>query len=369
MTLTTRHTATGQRVTERAAWLFYTVAALGSSIGQIWVAVTLAPWPATMPWWPRALLVLPFTVVIDLGGVVTAAFADARRRLGETAYGWRLLSAGSVTLGVAINVLGHRHTPYLSAVFGGLGVFAYTVWLLHSAARRRDALRAAGKLTDTGPVYGLTQWWHEPVVTRRARDLALQHGHPVRQSLALARQQLRDERRAAALAEHVEALISARHDDPVLAAIAVTTLDIDAVSAALTTQADVDGWARAIGVDLVPPTVQPATSTSPTSPVTLDLENDTGPDKAELPKDVLRRVPVQQADYDQWRHIWNTWQRQPDNTHHTIAEHHHISTRQAQWIRAAGTAGLLDSPTPPITRLLRIIQANGHTPGGLPTAS
>jgi hypothetical protein len=346
------------RIAERAAWAFYLIAAAGSSVGQIWVAVTVPPWPDQIAWWWRALLVLPFAVVIDLGGVVTAAFADTRRRIGETATGWRLLSAGSAALAVAINLFGHHHTPYLAAVFGGLSVFAYTVWLLHSAARRRDALRAAGKLTATGPVYGLLQWWREPAVTRRAKALALRHGYPVQQSLALARQQLRDERRTAALSGHVEALIRARHDDPTLAAIAVTTLDIDAVATALSAQADIDGWARAIGVDLLPPTPEPPSGTA-----TPDLSAlDAAPDVAELPKDVLRRVPVQQNEYDQWRTIWRSWQQQPDDSHHTIAARHDISARQAQWIRAAGTAGLLDAAIPPITRLQRLIQANGHTP-------
>ncbi|GIF02013.1 hypothetical protein [Paractinoplanes rishiriensis] len=356
--------STTSRLTERAAWAFYLIAAAGSSVGQIWVAVTTPPWPDTIAWWWRALLVLPFAVVIDLGGVVTAAFADTRRRLGENATGWRLLSAGSAVLAVAINVIGHHHTPYLAAVFGGLGVFAYTVWPLHSAARRRDALRAIGKLTDTAPVYGLIQWWREPAVTRRACALAVQHGYSVQQSLTLARAQLRDERRTAALSIHVETLIRARHDDPTLAAIAATTIDIDAVAAALSAQADIDGWARAIGVDLVPPTPEPAAGA--TAPDLLAL--DAGPDMVELPKDVLRRVPVQQADYDHWRGIWQTWQQQPDDSHHTIAGRHDISARQAQWIRAAGTAGLLHSPIPPITRLQRLIQANGHTPGGLPSA-
>ncbi|GAA0475449.1 hypothetical protein Aca07nite_84310 [Actinoplanes capillaceus] len=350
------------RIAERTAGVFYLIAAVGSSVGQIWVAVTVPPWPDQIAWWWRALLVLPFAVVIDLGGVVTAAFADTRRRLGENAYGWRLLSAGSAALAVAINLFGHHHTPYLAALFGGLGVFAYTVWLLHSAARRRDALRAAGKLTDTAPAYGLFQWWREPTVTRRAKSLALRHGYPVQQSLTLARQQLRDERRTAALSGHVEALIRARHDDPTLAAIAVTTLDIDAVASALSAQSDIDGWARAIGVDLVPPIPEPSSGTS-----TDQLALDAGPDMAELPRDILRRVPVQQNDYEQWRTIWHSWQQQPDDSHHTIAARHNISPRQAQWIRAAGTAGLLDSAIPPIIRLQRLIQANGHTPGGLPS--
>src|SRR5262245_41354579 len=80
------------RAAEHAAWVFYAIAALGSTIGQIWVGVTTPPWPADLDWWWRAALVAPFAAVIDLGGVVTSAFADARQRLGETAYDWRILS-------------------------------------------------------------------------------------------------------------------------------------------------------------------------------------------------------------------------------------------------------------------------------------
>jgi hypothetical protein len=139
-------TAAGHsRAAEHAAWVFYAIAALGSTIGQIWVGVDTPPWPAQLDWWWRAAMVAPFAAVIDLGGVVTSAFADARQRLGESAYGWRILSAGSVTTGVGINVLGHADVPYLAVVFGCLGVFAYTVWLLHAAARRatRYAPRAS----------------------------------------------------------------------------------------------------------------------------------------------------------------------------------------------------------------------------------
>jgi hypothetical protein len=156
------------RAAERTAWVFYVVAAFGSTIGQVWVGVTTIPWPADLDWWWRALMVTPFAAVIDLGGVVTSAFADDRRRRGEAGYGWRILSIGSVTTGVAINIIGHADVPYLAAVFGGLGVFAYTVWLLHAADRRRDALRANGKLADTAPIYSLAQWRRVPDVTRRA---------------------------------------------------------------------------------------------------------------------------------------------------------------------------------------------------------
>jgi hypothetical protein len=150
------------RAAERAAWAFYAIAALGSSIGQIWVGIETPPWPDTVPLWLRALLVAPFAFVIDLGGVVTSGFADSRQRLGENAYGWRILSAASVALAVGINVVGHAATPYLAVVFAGLGVFAYVVWLLHTSARRRDALRATGKMAATPPAYGLLQWRRNP---------------------------------------------------------------------------------------------------------------------------------------------------------------------------------------------------------------
>ena len=45
------------RAAERAAWAFYAIAALGSSIGQIWVGIDTPPWPDSVPLWVRALLV------------------------------------------------------------------------------------------------------------------------------------------------------------------------------------------------------------------------------------------------------------------------------------------------------------------------
>src|SRR5205085_6540615 len=114
-------------------------------------------------------------------------------------------------------------------------------------------------------------------------------------------QQLHDEQRRAALATHVETLIRSRQDDPVRAEIAATTLDLDAIAAELRAQADVPGWARVIGADLLPPTppdtrLNPDTEREPAALPTL-----TGPMP---PADVLRRVPQDQASYDRWRHLW-----------------------------------------------------------------
>lgn len=348
---------------EHAAWVFYAIAAAGSTIGQIWVGVQVPPWPAELDWWWRAAMVAPFCIVIDLGGVVTSAFADARRRLGEAAYGWRILSAGAVTTGVGINIVGHADVPYLAVVFGGLGVFAYTVWLLHAGARRRDALRAAGKLADTAPAYGFTQWRREPAVTRRARSLALAHGYGLHQSLDLARQQMRNEQRHAALATHVEALIRSQHKNPVVAAIAATTLNIDAVAAELTAHADVSGWAQVIGADLLPP--QP-----PTTPAGAHPAGDGDPAAsaaatatAPMPgTDVLRRVPSSPEAYQRWRQLWAELATDPDTDLKRFAAQHGISLRQVQWIRSVGATGLLDSPIPPAVRLAQLAATNGHLP-------
>ncbi|GAA3386365.1 hypothetical protein [Cryptosporangium minutisporangium] len=345
---------TGHAV-QRAAWIFYFIAALGSAIGQIWVGVDAPPWPPHIAWWWRTALVTPFAVVIDLGGVVSSAFADYRQRLGETAYGWRALSAGSVTLAVSINILGHRPVAYLSAVFGGMGVFAYTVWLLHSAARRRDALRAAGKLPGTAPVYGLRQWAREPAVTNLARTLALAHNYTRQESLDLARQQLDHERRRASLTQYIDALIRAQHADPIRAAIAVTTLDIDALAAALTARADVEGWARLIGADLLPP--------APDDPPATD-ESRSGAARGPMPPaDVLRRVPQDPASYQRWRQLWARLAADPSIRTATFAARHDISPRQVQWIRAVGLSGLLDSPIPLLDRVAALAvrpDANGH---------
>ncbi|MGC4750469.1 hypothetical protein ACLQ28_33095 [Micromonospora sp. DT201] len=369
MTLDERHrrvdlpngtTPSRRPAVERAAWVFYAVAALGSTIGQIWVGVQIPPWPDTLHWWWRVVFVAPFAIVIDLGGAVTAAFADWRQRLGEAAYGWRTLSAATVTVGVTTNILGHADVAYLAVVFGGLGVFAYAIWLMHSAARRRDALRATGKLADTAPVYGLTQWWREPAVTRRARSLALAQRLPLHQSLDVARQQLRDEKRRAALATHVETLIRSRHDDPVRADIAATTLDLDAVAAALTAHADVPGWARVIGADLRPPPVPvPAAGTDVDADPERDLVTVAGPMP---PADVLRRVPQDQASYDRWRHLWADLKADPDMELAAFAQRHGISLRQVQWIRRTGASGLLDSPLTLIDRIAQLAATNGHAP-------
>lgn len=156
----------------RLAYGFYAVAAAGAVIGQTWVAVTHVSWPAGVPAAVRVAAVLPFALCLELLAMALAAMADERMRLGERAYGFRVFSAVVATVAVGILVAGHWPHLYWSAAFGVLSSSAYLLWLLHSAARRRDALRAAGKLADTAPDYGLWRRLRYPVWTARAAELA-----------------------------------------------------------------------------------------------------------------------------------------------------------------------------------------------------
>ena len=344
------------RAVERVAFIFYAIAALGSTIGQIWVGVDTPPWPAPLDWWWRALMVAPFAAVIDLGGVVTAAFGDARQRLGETAYGWRILSAGWVTVGVGINLIGHADVPYLSVAFGGLGAAAYAVWLLHAAARRRDALRVAGKLPDTAPAYGPVRWCKERTVTRRARALALAHGYPLHESLDRARQQLAEERTIAALAALVERDIRAQHKDPLRAEIAVTTAPLAAIAEGLMKAFDVAGWTRHIAAGLTAPPL-PADSPTPApasaaAPVNLHKP----------PADVIRRVPQDQDAYNRWRAAWKHYQANPKITTKELANEFELDIRYIQHVISTGRAGFLESPLTLMTRIMQLASPNGSQP-------
>ncbi len=120
----------------------------------------------------RVLAVLPFALCLELLAMALAAMADERMRLGERAYGLRVFSAVVAVVAVGIQVAGHWPDYYWSSVFGLLSGSAYALWMLHASARRRDALRAAGKLADTAPDYGLWRRVRHPIWTARAAELA-----------------------------------------------------------------------------------------------------------------------------------------------------------------------------------------------------
>jgi hypothetical protein len=263
------------------AYWFYGVAAAGAVIGQTWVAVAHVPWGPQVPLAVRVAAVLPFALCLELLAMALAAMADERMRLGERAYGFRVFSAAVAVVAVGILVAGHWPQLYWSGVFGMLSGAAYLLWLLHSAARRRDALRAAGKLADTAPHYGLWRRLRHPVWTARAAELAregrVDAGGVWRplglyESLRAARVAMRDEKRRPAIAGAVERVVRAEQRDARMAEVAVRTLDLDRLAAELAGRVDYGAWADR----LAPAIAAPLPSAVVTVPVT-EPAGDDGP--------------------------------------------------------------------------------------------
>lgn len=236
------------RRAERLAVMFYLLAASAAVIGQVWVAVEHIAWPAGWPLLVQVAAVGPFAACLELLGMATAALADQRMRLGERALGLRVFSAAVAMVAVSVIVVGHWPDLYLVVGFGAFSAAAYLLWMLHAGARRRDALRVAGLLGRVTPAYGFSRWcpwlgrpgWR---ITVRARELAREHGLDLHESLAAAQREAVDRERRPAIAAAVEAVVRANHPDPLMAEIAVKTLDHDRIAEALERQADYAGWA------------------------------------------------------------------------------------------------------------------------------
>lgn len=228
---------------DRALTGFYAVVVLIALAGQTGAAVTWLHWPL--------LTAVAAVAAVEFGGIVLSAYADHRRRLGEHALSARTLSAAVATGAVTVNWLGHSD-HLQGGFFAGMSALGYLVWLLHSGARRRDQLRAAGTLPPTAPVYGLTQWARRPALTRRARAIALADPSlGLYGSLTAARAQARTERRQGAIAALLRRKLAAGRDQ-LAADIAVTVYDLDEIAARLAAAADYDGLTALLAADLTP---------------------------------------------------------------------------------------------------------------------
>jgi hypothetical protein len=266
------------------AYSFYAVAASGAVIGQSWVALDHLPLPPEVPIAVRVLAVLPFALCLELLAIALAAMADERMRLGERAYGLRVFSTVVAVVAVGIQVAGHWPDLYWSSVFGVLSGSAYALWLLHAAARRRDALRAAGKLADTAPDYGLWRRVRHPLFTARAAELAREgrvDAHTGRwrplglyESLRATELTIGDEKRRPAVARAVEQVVRADQRDPHLAELAVRTLDLDRLAAELAARIDYPAWADRLAPAITAPVPIPSGGDAD-DPATPTEESDT----------------------------------------------------------------------------------------------
>lgn len=338
----------GDNAQRLATWL-YVIAATASWIGQIWAGVDNIPWAYFIPVWLQILIVALPAAVLDLGGVATMAIADWRLSKGEKAIFWRILSFVWVGLAIGINVLGHLQQVLLSAVFGVFGLLAFLMALGHTEARRRDALQALGLLPPPKPRYDDEIRKNEPVAVRMAERLVVEDGYGKWQALDAAREQVMATQHRDALAAYLRNEMTRMHaGDGALAGIVVGATRFDLLADQVMAQFDLSGWAAYIGAQMRPPTDGIDTVPDLTdADVSVDVEGL----MQQVPAGVIRRVPDDPEAYEAWRWLWATLQHTSEPSAE-FANRHGISGRQVQWIRKVGSLGLLDSPIPPLARLL-----------------
>lgn len=219
---------------------FYASVAAVALAGQALAAVHWLHWPL----W----LAVAAVAVLELGGIALAARADYRRRLGERAIAARVLSAAVAVFAVVVNWLGHPD-HLAGGFFAGMSALGYAVWLINAGDRRRDQLRAEGKLPPTPPAYELWHWLRHPLVTTRARSLAKADTTlGLYGSLAAARDEITTERRTKAIAK----ILRRRFAKGAAADLAVHTYDLDKIAQGLTAVADYGALTELIAAELTP---------------------------------------------------------------------------------------------------------------------
>ncbi|MDG9679041.1 hypothetical protein [Micromonospora sp. DH14] len=300
----------GAAIQDRPTLALYAVVLAVSITGASTSAAGWLKWPL--------LAAVAAVGAAELGGVVLSIHADRRRNLGESALPARVLAAAVATGAVAINWFGHygpdAHQLGQAAFFGGFSALGFLVYLIDSAAQRRDALRSKGKLADTPPVYGIVQWVRHPGITRRARRLAQLNaeqrmteieGQPegtepstprlgMLASIGAAYAELAAERRTGAISAELRKKIGKAAGSN-MATIAVNTYDLGKVAANLAENADYDGLTAILAGELTADRIgahatgKPAAlpAAAPPPPVDVDdLADDDAPVSGGAPVDL-----------------------------------------------------------------------------------
>lgn len=268
--------------------VFYAVIATIALVGQ---ATGLGQWmPPGVPGTLAVTISVVLATAIELLAAVLLAFADWRRTVHrERAIPARLLSL-AVAAGVAtLNWFGHPDQSLLQALFVGASIAGYLVWVIHTSARRRDALVRQTAREQRGPDYGIDELLH-PHLVRRARRLWAANQKLGRWgSLHAARAEVAAERRRATIAKALRRKLS-EGLDPLAAEIAVASYDLDRIAVGLASRADHDQMVTLLAADLDPGHLtgdvetkrrskrpqRPVTETTP-APVTVTDEADEPP--------------------------------------------------------------------------------------------
>jgi len=77
-------------------------------------------------------------------------------------------------------------------------------------------------------------------------------------------------------------------------------------------------------------------------------------------EELLRRIPARPEAYRRWLAVWDEIRRDWDADPQAIADRHHVSVRQVQFIRRAGKARLLESTSPPALRTASVHRDDGE---------
>ncbi|WP_431935755.1 hypothetical protein [Micromonospora sp. RP3T] len=218
-------------------------------------------------------------LLAELGGVALSVFADNRRQKGERALVARIMSATFAAGAIAVQLRGHTDAAGnfptgVGVFFAGFSAAGYVIYLLDSAAKRRDALRDQGKLAEPPPAYGAYQWTRHPWLTARARRLAVanaetrlveritsteQHGDGApttpllgrAASLAQAAADIAAERRLAGISKTLRRRV-ATGVDPTMAKVAVHSWDLSKVAAGIAEHADYPALTGLLAAELTP---------------------------------------------------------------------------------------------------------------------
>lgn len=238
-------------------------------------------------------------LAVELLAAVLLGFADWRRTdRGEQAIAARALSV-SVALGVAaLNFYGHETSLGQRMLFTGASLAGYAVWTLHTNARRRDALRNAGRLAAQPPVFGFAVWLRAPKVVWRARQLAIADpGLTVTGALTQARTDLTTEARQKAIAAALRRKL-AKSLDPASADIAMVSYDLDEVAARLAKTVDYGRLTGLLAADIHPDRIADGRNNKRRTPTpTPDAPPVDDADKPQhKPRPAVRKAPMSKVD-------------------------------------------------------------------------